>query len=103
MEDDDGPRFELREGVPHRGCVSPTLYPVFTIDCPPPVSECIQYADDLTQIIISPFKWPRFTAAAAEIQNLNRDERRWKIKKRKQTKVENFSIGRRKVTEVRIR
>ena len=48
-----GPKFSLLSGVPQGGCLSPTLFALYTADVPPPsvMNEMIIYADDITQIV----------------------------------------------------
>lgn len=79
-----GPPIPLLSGVPQGGCLSPTLYILFTSDMPPPApySEYIMYADDITQVVNYPGKstgiMARHTAAA--INSINTFEKQWKIK-----------------------
>ena len=48
-----GPKFPLLNGVPQGGCLSPTLFALYTADVPPPsgMNEMIIYADDITEIV----------------------------------------------------
>lgn len=45
--------FITENGVPQGGCLSPTLFILYTSDMPEPApySEHIMFADDITQII----------------------------------------------------
>ena len=53
-----GPKIQLSSLVPQGGCMSPTLYSIYTSDLPPtiPDTEYVQFADDIAQIIMSPSK-----------------------------------------------
>lgn len=48
-----GPPFELENGVPQGGCLSPTLFIFYTSDMPQPTpySEYVTFADDITQTV----------------------------------------------------
>ena len=48
-----GPKFPLLSGVSQGGCLSPTLFALYTADVPPPsrMNEMIIYANDITQIV----------------------------------------------------
>ena len=55
IEDFAGPLFELKAGVPQGGCLSPTLFSIYTADIPEPETRNsidIYYADDVTQLIL---------------------------------------------------
>ena len=54
LEQQAGPLFELKAGVPQGGCLSLTLFSVYTADIPPPATSNsidICYADDINQLI----------------------------------------------------
>ena len=78
-----GQPFTLNSGVPQGACLSPTLYNLYTHDCPPPLhnTDYITYADDNTQVIAI-----RGTAQAIAtntqhaIEQINTFENQWKIK-----------------------
>ena len=76
-----GPNINLEKGVPQGGCLSPTLYNLYTRDTPPPTpySDYVMYADDLTQIITYPSKNLLAHHTARAIEAINVFERRWKI------------------------
>ncbi len=80
----DGPRFQLHSGVPQGSSLSPTLYTIYTYDIPPPLTNGIniQYADDITQIIIQPGKSRHMLARKIEreIKHISNYENKWKIK-----------------------
>lgn len=81
-----GPPFSLDCGVPQGGCLSPTLFNLYTSDISEPTtaSDHIIYADDITQIIHYPNRNGRtghlqlYTKRA--ITSINNFERKWKIK-----------------------
>lgn len=79
-----GPEFDLLSGVPQGGCLSPTLYILYTSDTPPPTpySEYVMYADDITQIVAYPGKSREIMArkTSTAIENINEYEKKWKIK-----------------------
>lgn len=88
----EGPPFELLSGVPQGSSLSPTLYTIYTHDIPPPITDGIniQYADDITQIIIQPGKSRNMLARKIEreIAHINNYENKWKIK----TNTSKFTI-----------
>lgn len=81
---DIGPKFNLLSGVPQGGCLSPTLYSIFTSDLPAPTafSEHILFADDITQIVMYPGKSKEMAARCTQtaIESINKYEKLWKIK-----------------------
>lgn len=87
-----GPAFSLHSGVPQGGCLSPTLYILYTSDMPnpSPYSEYIMYADDVTQWVSYSGKSTQMMAhhTANAIQNINNYERKWKIK----TNTDKFKV-----------
>ena len=87
-----GPPIHLQRGVPQGGCLSPTLYNLFTSDTPEPApfSEHVMYADDLTQIITYPSRSRHLLAlyTARAIDNITNFERKWKI----QTNMNKFQL-----------
>lgn len=89
----NGPHFDLEAGVPQGGCLSPTLYSVYTADLPAPghhLSTTVQFADDITQVIISENPSVNLMAirTANEIARINKYENQWKIR----TNTEKFKI-----------
>ena len=86
-----GPRFPLLSGVPQGGCLSPTLFALYTADVPPPsgMNEMIIYADDITQIIQKKGSENFLTRETErEISKINQYENKWKIK----TNLDKFQI-----------
>lgn len=87
-----GEPIQLESGVPQGGCLSPTLYNLYTADMPGPTpySEHLMFADDVTQIIAYPGKSPNFMASHTKtaINNINNYEKKWKI----QTNANKFKI-----------
>ena len=62
IEQYEGPLLELKAEVPQGGCLSPTLFSIYTAGIPPPAinnSIYIYYADDVTQLISFPTKLER--------------------------------------------
>ncbi len=76
--------IRLLSGVPQGRVLSPTVYTLFTNDLPPPEHGCLDtmYADDVTQIIISPSKSKLMIKLKIErdIERINKFERKWKSK-----------------------
>merc|ERR1712212_137313 len=72
--------------------ISPTLFIFFTSDMPPPLpyTNYIQYADDITQLIIHPTKSKEIMKRNTDraIQQINTYETDWKI----QTNTNKFTI-----------
>ena len=108
-----GQLFDLTAGVPQGDVLSPTLYLVMANDYPQPTFNrnsrnfVKQYADDLTQVIISKFtaqvdnarKEIHIRNVQEEITKQNDYEKLWKI----QTNTEKFQIihiARRKMPQV---
>ncbi len=87
-----GPNIPLLSGVPQGGCLSPTLYFIYTSHLPPPIpnTEDVQFADDITQIIMSPSKSKDVTINITKraILAMNEYERKWKIK----TNIRKFKV-----------
>ena len=104
IEGHTGPTFELKAGVPQGGCLSPTLFIIYTADIPPPLrhtTKDLQYADDVTQIISFPTKSERVIAfhTSREIDRINKYEKKWKIRTNN-TKLKIIPISRRKTADV---
>ena len=100
-----GQTFGLFSGVPQGGCLSPTLFNLYTHDLTRPYGDkdYIAYADDITQII------PHRTKSAARrslhtaraIKTIDDFEYKWKIKTNKD-KFKVVSIGRTKNEDIRL-
>ena len=80
-----GEEFELSAGVPQGAIWSPTLYNIYIAPLPQPLRHHIHdiiYADDITQIITSPFiKETTYQRTnEREIERINTFEAQWKIK-----------------------
>ena len=103
INDHTGNPFALKAGVPQGGCLSPTLFIIYTADVPTPRHNLSLniYADDITQIVPNPSKSHRTTAArtSSEINIINRHEKTWKIKTNT-TKTKVIPIGRRKTGDI---
>lgn len=87
-----GPPFEIESGVPQGGCLSPTLFILYTSDMPnpSPYSEYVVFADDVTQIVTYPGKSKQLLALHTKnaIEKINTYEKKWKI----QTNINKFTI-----------
>ena len=86
-----GPSFPLRSGVPQGSVLSPTLYTIFTRDCPSSAAGLnVQYADDITQLIFHPGRSSRLLNARTgrEIARVNAFEEEWRIK----TNIAKFAV-----------
>jgi len=77
-----GPTFPLATGVPQRSVLSPTLYTIYTRDCPPSGAGInVSYADDVTQVVFHPGRSSRMTNARTkrEIARVSTYESEWHI------------------------
>ena len=75
--------FPLATGVPQGSVLSPTLYAVYTSDCPDSEAGVnIIYADDISQVTFHPGRSSRMLNlhTAREISRVNTFEAEWKIK-----------------------
>ena len=104
IEGFDGAPFALLAGVPQGGCLSPTLFSIYTSDIPPPLrltDKDIYYADDVNQLITDETKSVRYMAlyTGREINRINKFEKKWKIKNNI-TKTKIIPISRRKTDDV---
>ena len=85
-----GTPIKLECGVPQGGCLSPTLYNIYTADTPEPTlnADHVIYADDLTQIITH--KEPQILQNRTEtaIKHITQHESKWKIR----TNTDKFQI-----------
>ena len=78
VEDHLGPAFPLATGVPQSSVLSPTLYCIYTSDCP--VSDAginVLYADDVSQVVFHPGRSSRMTnvRTGREITRINNFEK----------------------------
>ena len=87
-----GPSFPILSGVPQGSNLSPTLYNLYISDISDPLNDCHQfiYADDITQVVTSPWRSREILAdrTAADIERVNRFEKEWKI----QTNQRKFKV-----------
>ncbi|KAF2348383.1 Reverse transcriptase domain [Trinorchestia longiramus] len=87
-----GQGFPIKSGVPQGAIISPALYNFYTHDLPPPIpnTDYIAFADDITQITLSPNSRnmaARLTSRA--IAQINAFEKKWKI----QTNANKFKLA----------
>lgn len=78
-----GPAFPLETGVPQGSVLSPTLYALYTSDCPDSHAGVnIQYADDVTQIVFHQGRSSQMLnrRTGREIERVSAFEGEWKIK-----------------------
>ena len=78
-----GPAFPLDTGVPQGSVLSPTLYAIYTNDCPVSLAGLnIQYADDITQVVHHPGRSRAMLNARTgrEIARINTYEADWRIR-----------------------
>jgi hypothetical protein len=94
-----GPNFKIHSGVPQGGCLSPTLFNLYTHDIGEPTrgSKYFSYADDVTQIVSTPGKSLNMHALSTKraIEAIDKFEHQWKIKTNA-TKFQMINIGRRR-------
>jgi len=100
-----GPKFDIKSGVPQGGCLSPTLFNLYTHDLPAPQGryDYISYAEDITQIIPYAGKSANMHAliAARAIAEVDQFENKWKIKTNV-TKFQAISYGRKNPPDIRL-
>ena len=99
------PAFSLYSGVPQGGCLSPTLFNLYTRDINNPIrqTDYISYADDITQIIPCRTKTrARYSALTTRnIQTVNEFEHKLKISTNRD-KFTLINIGRKTNAVVRM-
>lgn len=86
-----GEWFPLETGVPQGSVLSPTLYTIYTNDCPNSISGInVQYADDISQVVYHPGRSRNMANARTEreIQRINTYEEEWRI----QTNQAKFTV-----------
>ena len=80
-----GRPFPLETGVPQGSVLSPTLYTIFTSDCPQSDADAgvnVQYADDVSQIVFHPGRSKQLLNARTgrEIARVSSFEAKWRIR-----------------------
>lgn len=86
-----GLEFPIESGVPQGGCLSTTLYSVYTRDIPEttyPWTHNTYYADDITQIVRGTTYSEIKHAWSIETNNINNFKDRWMIK----TNMQKFKL-----------
>lgn len=86
-----GPPFPLSTGVPQGSVLSPTLYTIYTCDCPSSLAGInVQYADDVTQLVFHPGRSSRMlnSRTGREIARVNAFEEEWRIR----TNLNKFAV-----------
>ena len=82
IEDYEGPRVQIECGVPQGGCLSTTLFNIYTKDIPDklyPWKHNTYYADDITQIVRGTNYSEISQVWAAETSSINKFEDNWLI------------------------
>ena len=83
IEDHRGVQFPIEYGVPQGGCLSTTLFSIYTSDIPDkiyPWTHNTYYADDVTQIVRGTLYSEIKQVWSAETNNINNYEHQWLIK-----------------------